>query len=327
MDMTSDENEGVPPQTAMAIIPGGGIASEFPVLKAFQQYIDAEQAKAQKRMVGLAVFFIVLLVVVVVTFVLVLMPILSRNQSLQDRLLDVVFQQKMAAAQQPQAMPPQVVNVQPVAGAQQSGLETQFAEMQLRQAAEIEKLRRELADKDREREEELRAAREKEAVERAAALEAQLKASAQRMAELEKAVQESRAKDEAATRREADLEAYRRRHYAYYYDTEAEAPQAAAPQAPARAVQAPVVPEEPAPRPAAALQPQVVTPQAVRPQPQPQAAPAAFEEDEDLDLPAIDYYSQYDDGSQVSSAGSVDTLNVRSGDMTIPFLIDLPQQK
>ena len=42
-------------------------ANDFPVLKAFQEYIDAEQAKARKRMLGLSIFFVVLLVAVVIT--------------------------------------------------------------------------------------------------------------------------------------------------------------------------------------------------------------------------------------------------------------------
>ena len=32
-------------------------ANDFPVLKAFQEYIDAEQSKARKRMLGLSIFF------------------------------------------------------------------------------------------------------------------------------------------------------------------------------------------------------------------------------------------------------------------------------
>ena len=72
----------------LSIVPSEGASNEFPVLKAFQEYIDAEQAKARKRMLGLSVFFIVLLFVVVVTFVLILTTVLNRNQSLSDRLLD-----------------------------------------------------------------------------------------------------------------------------------------------------------------------------------------------------------------------------------------------
>ena len=53
---------------AVSLFGQGGGPNDFPVLKAFQEYIDAEQAKARKRMLGLCVFFILLLVVIVVTF-------------------------------------------------------------------------------------------------------------------------------------------------------------------------------------------------------------------------------------------------------------------
>jgi hypothetical protein len=78
----------------LSLVPAEGNSNEFPVLKAFQEYIDAEQAKARKRMLGLSVFFIVLLSVVVVTFVLILTTVLNRNQSLSDRLLDYALKER-----------------------------------------------------------------------------------------------------------------------------------------------------------------------------------------------------------------------------------------
>lgn len=89
---------------AVSIFSSAGNANEFPVLKAFQEYIDAEQAKARKRMLGLSIFFILLLVVVVVTFTLVMTSVINRNQALSDRLLDIALREKT------QAQP--VVNVQ-----------------------------------------------------------------------------------------------------------------------------------------------------------------------------------------------------------------------
>lgn len=93
--------------TAVSIFGQNGGSNDFPVLKAFQEYIDAEQAKARKRMVGLAAFFIVLLVVVVVTFTLIMTAFISRNQALSDKLLDIALHERS----QPQGQPP-VVNVQ-----------------------------------------------------------------------------------------------------------------------------------------------------------------------------------------------------------------------
>ena len=92
---------------AVSIFGSTGNTNDFPVLKAFQEYIDAEQAKARKRMLGLSIFFILLLVVVVVTFTLVMTSVINRNQALSDRLLDIALREKT------QAQP--VVNVQPPA--------------------------------------------------------------------------------------------------------------------------------------------------------------------------------------------------------------------
>ena len=45
---------------------------DFPVLKAFQQYIDAEQSKARKRMIMLCLFFGFLMTIVIVVFMIML---------------------------------------------------------------------------------------------------------------------------------------------------------------------------------------------------------------------------------------------------------------
>lgn len=79
---------------AISIFGQAGGANDFPVLKAFQEYIDAEQAKARKRMLGLSIFFIVLLVLVVVTFTVVITSVINRNQALSDRLLDIALREK-----------------------------------------------------------------------------------------------------------------------------------------------------------------------------------------------------------------------------------------
>ena len=99
----------------LSIIPSDNVATEFPVLKAFQEYIDAEQTKARKRMLGLSVFFIVLLIVIVITFVLVLTTVVNRNQALSDRLLDYALKErerKSVSADQ--------VSVAPIPSPQQS---------------------------------------------------------------------------------------------------------------------------------------------------------------------------------------------------------------
>ena len=103
---------------AVSIFGQAGTSDEFPVLKAFQQYIDAEQAKARKRMLGLSVFFIVLLVLVVGMFTIILTMMLQRNQEQADRLMlrnqeqaDRLLELALRERQAPQApVAPVVVN-------------------------------------------------------------------------------------------------------------------------------------------------------------------------------------------------------------------------
>ena len=67
---------------------------DFPVLKAFQQYIDSEQAKARKRMLMLCIFFGALMVIVISVFLMLLLNVSSRNQSLNDRLVEYAMKER-----------------------------------------------------------------------------------------------------------------------------------------------------------------------------------------------------------------------------------------
>lgn len=93
----TEPEETTPPPNAVSVFGQGGSPNDFPVLKAFQEYIDAEQAKARKRMLGLSVFFILLLVVITITFTVVVMSVINRNQSLSDRLLDIALRERVPA--------------------------------------------------------------------------------------------------------------------------------------------------------------------------------------------------------------------------------------
>lgn len=68
--------------------------NDFPVLKAFQQYIDAEQTKARKRMLWLSVFFGALMIAVVSIFVGLLISVSHRNQALNDKLVEFAMQER-----------------------------------------------------------------------------------------------------------------------------------------------------------------------------------------------------------------------------------------
>lgn len=102
--------------TAVSVFDQANAMNDFPVLKAFQEYIDAEQARSRKRMLWLSIFFIVLLVVVVVTFSMFMATVINRdqlnlsmiatrNQELSDKLLDIALRERVPTAQP-------VVNVQ-----------------------------------------------------------------------------------------------------------------------------------------------------------------------------------------------------------------------
>lgn len=106
--MDKEMNDGARPEqptTAISIFDEAGASGDFPVLKAFQQYIDAEQAKARKRMAWLSAFFVTLLVVVVVAFSLIMTAVIrrdqenlsqiaTRNQELSDKLLDIALRNR-----------------------------------------------------------------------------------------------------------------------------------------------------------------------------------------------------------------------------------------
>lgn len=91
--------------TAVSVFEQSNGMNDFPVLKAFQEYIEAEQTRARKRMLGLSIFFVVLLVVVVVTFSVIMAAVINRdqqslstiatrNQELSDKLLDIALRER-----------------------------------------------------------------------------------------------------------------------------------------------------------------------------------------------------------------------------------------
>ena len=181
----------------LSIMPTQGTSNEFPVLKAFQEYIDAEQAKARKRMLGLSVFFIVLLFVVVVTFVLILTTVLNRNQSLSDRLLDYALREREKATVVQQV--PAVAQAQPSADIVKALVERMEKE-QAEMKAAFEKQR-----KDAER--------------KAAEIELARNEELKRM-QAELAKEREKARKEAE--KKAEIERHRRRLYPDYYHMESD---------------------------------------------------------------------------------------------------------
>jgi hypothetical protein len=78
-----------------------GDANAFPVLKAFQDYLETERQQARKRLVTLTAFFVSLMTLVVAGFIMAFIFLLGnqskredQQQARQDRLLEEVLQQR-----------------------------------------------------------------------------------------------------------------------------------------------------------------------------------------------------------------------------------------
>lgn len=71
-EQTRGSTGAIPPANAVSVYQSGDALDAFPVLKAFQQYVDAEQAKAHKRLMSVCIFFTVLLAAVVCGFIFVI---------------------------------------------------------------------------------------------------------------------------------------------------------------------------------------------------------------------------------------------------------------
>ena len=91
-DMNDIENDIS--HNAVSVYGSDSTMDEFPILKAFQEYIDAEQAKARKRITALAVFFGVLLIALLAIFMTLLVKSYDDNQHLNDRLVDFMQQER-----------------------------------------------------------------------------------------------------------------------------------------------------------------------------------------------------------------------------------------
>lgn len=175
---------------------------EFPVLKAFQQYIDAEQAKARKRLISLGIFFGILMGAVIAVFVVMLLQISERNQELNDRLVEYAMKDRERQAQPPVVVQPPVQQDNTALIALSSKLEEMQKKLLDSQKALID------AEKERARKAEEAAktkvpSPEEKEIERLKAL---------LTAEREKNDAEK------ARKREAELEEYRRKQYPELYE-------------------------------------------------------------------------------------------------------------
>jgi len=196
----------------VSVYGSGDPMDEFPVLKAFQQYIDAEQAKARKRLLTMSVFFGIMMVVVISSFVVLLIASYLRNQQLNDRLLEF-------------AMKDRVLPVQP--SASETVQQPQDNAVITALKAKIEEMQKKLSDAKLEADQKIAEAEAKaERLEEEAA-----KPKGPTPEELEivrlKALlsaEKEKAAAEAEARRQKELELYRQKHYPEIYEKPAEKP-------------------------------------------------------------------------------------------------------
>lgn len=202
---------------AVSIYGQDNFDEEFPVLKAFQQYIDAEQAKGRKRLMIMAVFFFVMMMVVVAIFVGLLVNAFHENQRVNDRLLEYAMKDRAASV---------VVNPNPQSDnaavlsltAKIDELQARIAENQ-KKADDAEKKR--IEEKLRRAEEERKAA----AAEKAAAEAAKQREETAQKAEIARlkallALEKEKAEEEREKeeRRRKQIEEYRRKYYPELYE-------------------------------------------------------------------------------------------------------------
>lgn len=78
-------------KSALSLFNPSGAAEEFPVLKAFQEYIEAEQAKARKRVVQICITFTFIFLIAVGGFMVAWSHAMLKNEELSERLINMAM--------------------------------------------------------------------------------------------------------------------------------------------------------------------------------------------------------------------------------------------
>ena len=191
----------------------GDAMDDFPVLKAFQQYIDAEQAKARKRLLSLGIFFGILTGAIIAVSVVLLVLMTSRNQQLNDRLVEYAMKDRdrqAAVVVQPSQDNSAVAALTAKLDALQRKLDESQAKAEKDAAVAAERAR--LSAVEAAAKPKGPSAEELEIKRLTALLESE-REKAREQARLEK----ERAEAEKERKRQEELEAYRRKHYPELY--------------------------------------------------------------------------------------------------------------
>lgn len=202
------ESEEIPPTNAVSLYGESNDAmDDFPILKAFQQYVDNEQSKARKRMYLLCALFAFILTMVVSVFSVMIVNLNERNQTLNDRLVDFAMKDRQQAPSAP-------VVVQP----------SQDNSMVMALSAKLESLQQMIIEQNKAKAEKTADETPKSVAPSAEQIELENKLKAQQQ-KIEKATallkaQKEQIEAEKAKLREQELEAYRRKYYPEFYEKE-----------------------------------------------------------------------------------------------------------
>ena len=235
MNNMENMNETIDNNThAVSVYGSESPMDEFPILKAFQEYIDAEHTRARRRMTAMAIFFGVMMIALIAIFVSLLVRSYGDNQHLNDRLVEYMQQERErsdkehsererlaaeAAAKPPQdsaaviALTRKIEELQEkIYAAQRKADDAERSRMENeRKLVEQEKL---MAEKDKQAAEKLKKAIE-DAKPKGPTPEEQEIARLKALLAAEKEKQSKAADKER--RRQEELEEYRRKHYPQHY--------------------------------------------------------------------------------------------------------------
>ena len=230
------------PRNAVSIFRAEGPMDDFPVLKAFQQYIDAEQNKARKRLVTLCVFFGAMICVIIAVFMVMLHDISRRNQLLNDRLVDYAMKDR---DRMPLVVSQPVAPAAPVAAPANSAA----TEAALKSVADaLASLQKQISEKPQPAPPAAAAVPQQTVEAAEIEIERKEKLARERIKRERAQLAEERRKlaEERERRHQEEVEQHRRKLYPEYY---AEKDKAAAAQQPA--AQQPAAAQQPQPQPAA----------------------------------------------------------------------------
>lgn len=206
-EMSIDPQPQQVPPTAVSVYGQDGGLDDFPVLKAFQQYIDAEQSKARKRLLTLCIFFGALMAGIVAVFVSLLISVNHQNQVLHDRMFEYAVRDRMSAT--PSA--PVVVQPQQDSSPVLTLLASRLDELQKKmESKQSEQVKAAQEAKDLAEKESMAAVEDAVQGKRAAELEVK------RLKALLESERETKKKARARQRQE-EIEAYRRKYYPEFY--------------------------------------------------------------------------------------------------------------